>query len=81
MVRWGFAYQLGLLFAVLVLVVGAVGYVSARQSLVRRIVGAIAIAAVVLLIVARMNGGRGVLLSVGSDEIRNPTLEIRNKSE
>ena len=81
LVRWSFVYQVGLLFGLLVLVVGSVGYISSRQSLVRRIVGAIAIAAVVLLVVARMNGGRGVLLGLGGDEIRNPKLEIRTKSE
>ncbi len=58
-------YQGGLLIGVLILMVGSVGYLSSRQSMVRRVVGAIAIGAVVLLIAARMNSGRGVLLGMG----------------
>jgi hypothetical protein len=63
--RWNYWFQWGQLGGVLVLIVGSIGYLSNRQSTVRRVVGAIAIGAVVLLIVAKMNSGRGVLLSLG----------------
>jgi hypothetical protein len=59
-------YQGGLLVGVLILMVGSVGYLSSRQSMVRRVVGAIAIGAVVLFIAARMNSGRGVLLGMNA---------------
>jgi hypothetical protein len=64
--RWNYRFQWGQLIGVLVLLIGSVGYLSSRQSMVRRVVGAIAIGAVVLLIVAKMNNGRGVFLTMGA---------------
>jgi hypothetical protein len=66
LLRWNYRFQWGQLVGVLVLLVGSVGYLSNRHSVVRRVVGAIAIGAVVLLIVAKMNNGRGVFLTMGN---------------
>jgi hypothetical protein len=80
MLRWSYWYQWGQLGGVLLLLIGSVGYLSGRQSVVRRVVGAVAIGAVILLVVAKMNSGRGVLLSMGGSGGAGKGLSAYNLS-
>jgi hypothetical protein len=68
--------QGGQLLGLLVLMVGSVGYLSAKQSLVRRIVGAIVLGVVVLLLVAKLNGGRGVILGLSGPLADSPPKRL-----
>jgi hypothetical protein len=59
-------YLWGLLFATIMLMLGGIGYLSPKQGTWRRVVGAITIAAIVLMIAAKMNGGRSVIIGAGT---------------
>jgi hypothetical protein len=57
----GYWYNWGMLIGLLLLSAASLGFLAPQQPLVRRILGAIVIAAVILLIVNRYTGGRGLL--------------------
>jgi hypothetical protein len=57
-------YYLGQIFATILLMLGAIGYLSPKESQLRRIVGVVTIGAVVLLVVALLNGGHSVLFGL-----------------
>jgi hypothetical protein len=59
-------YVFGLLFATIILMLGAIGYLSPRQGPWRRVVGAITVGAIVLMIAAKMNGGRSVIIGASA---------------
>jgi hypothetical protein len=61
--RRGYWYNWGLFAGLLVLMAGAVGYLSDRNSAMRRAVGAVVLAGLALLVVAKLNSGRGVLFA------------------
>jgi hypothetical protein len=54
-------YYLGQIFATIVLMLGAIGYLSPKESQLRRAVGVVTIGAVILLVAAQLNGGKSVL--------------------
>ena len=56
-----FWYLWGLLFAVIMLMLGGIGYLSPKQGTWRRVVGAITIGIIVLTIAAKINDGHSVL--------------------
>jgi hypothetical protein len=62
--RWW--YMWGLLFATILLMLGGIGYLSQKQGTWRRVVGAITVAAIVLMIAAKMNGGRSVIFGASA---------------
>jgi hypothetical protein len=71
-------YLWGLLFATILLMLGGIGYLSPKQGTWRRVVGAITVAAIVLMIAAKMNGGRSVIIGAAATikdrELQTQTL-------
>ncbi len=59
-------YTVGLLFATILLMLGAIGYISPKQPTLRRVVGAITIGAIILMVAARMNGGNSVVFGINT---------------
>jgi hypothetical protein len=74
--RWWYLW--GLLFGTIMLMLGGIGYLSPRQGTWRRVVGAITVAAIVLMIAAKMNGGRSVIFGASAvikdREVQTQTL-------
>lgn len=73
--RWWYVW--GLLFGTIMLMLGGIGYLSPKQGVYRRVVGAITVAAIVLMIAAKMNGGRSVIFGASVtplEQVRELTL-------
>jgi hypothetical protein len=70
-------YTVGLLFATILLMLGAIGYLSPKQPTLRRVVGAITIGAIILMVAARMNGGSSVLFGIHTGRPPGETVNVQ----
>jgi hypothetical protein len=73
-------YLWGLLFATIMLMLGAIGYLSPKQGMWRRVIGVVTVAAIVLLIAAKMNGGRSVIIGAATSRAA-PALTLATAAQ
>jgi hypothetical protein len=62
---WNYWYQWATMAGFVLLSVGALGYLSPRESTMRRVVGSIVLVAIVILIVQKFADARGLLFYLG----------------